>query len=68
MKSWISKIFRARQARRGNVVRRSLSSVEKHGPLSELIEAVDSMGYHMAIIGTQVVILCDPSGTIKILR
>ena len=64
--AWINQIFEAGQVNKGNVVRRYVDWVEKQGSHNDLVAAVQANGFHMAIIGNQYVILCDPSGHINV--
>jgi hypothetical protein len=65
--SWISDIFRAGQANRGNVVRRSIATVQANGGLAALQAEVQRRGFHMARIGDQYVIVCNANGTIQVI-
>ena len=56
--AWIEQIFDAGQVARGNVVRRCVHDVEKYASFSDLLGAVKSRGFHMAVIGDQCVVLC----------
>jgi len=66
MSKWIDEIFSAGQARKGNLVRRSLRSVSRHSSFDELMQAVLARGFHMAVIGDQCVILCNRHGTMNL--
>lgn len=63
---WIEQVFGAAQAKRGNVVRRSMHSVMTCASPELLEEMVKERGYHMALIGNQYVILCDQKGAMQI--
>jgi hypothetical protein len=67
MSAWINQIFRAGQVNEGNVVRRSMHDVAKYASARELEKAVRDKGYHMALIGQQYVILCNPAGAMQII-
>ena len=66
-KQWIAQIFKAGQVAQGNIVRRSMHSVARYASANQLEEEVRGMGFHMALIGTQYVILCDPAGQIQLI-
>jgi hypothetical protein len=58
--AWISQIFRAGQAAKGGVVRRSVKSVKKYASENELKLAVKAHRFHMARSKGQYVIFCYP--------
>ena len=61
MTNWfIDQIFKARQARDGGIVRRSLFWIQRCASLSELEKEVRRRGFHMVITGGQAVIFCHP--------
>jgi len=64
--AWINQVFQAGQVAQGNIVRRSMHSVSKNASPELLEQAVKSRGFHMALIGTQYVILCDKKGGIQV--
>ncbi len=64
--AWINQIFAAGQVNQGNVVRRSMHDVAKYASPQALEAAVKAKGYHMALIGNQYVIVCNPNGAIQI--
>jgi DNA-directed RNA polymerase sigma subunit (sigma70/sigma32) len=66
MSAWIKQIFTAGQANAGNIVRRSVHSVEKYSSVKDLKREVKSRKFHMAKIGDQYVIVCDQKGTIRV--
>ena len=66
MSAWINQIFQAGQVNAGNVVRRSVASVEKYTKKGELKREVEARGFHMAVIGDQYVIVCNKDGAIKV--
>jgi hypothetical protein len=66
MSRWIDQIWKAGQANKGNIVRRSMNSVATHASAGQLKQAVEAKGYHMAVVGDQYVIVCNPSGTIHV--
>lgn len=58
MNAWINQIFRAGEASRGGVVRRSRSSVEREASVAMLEAAVRARGFHLIEAGDQFLILC----------
>lgn len=64
--AWINQIWTAGQVNQGNVVRRSMHDVAKYASPQALEAAVKAKGFHMALIGTQYVIVCDPNGAIQL--
>ena len=66
MSAWIEQIFKAGQANKGNVVRRSMHDVSKYASPQELEREVRKKGFHMAAIGDQYLIVCNRTGTIQI--
>lgn len=67
MSAWINQIFRAGQVNAGNVVRRSMHDVAKYASAQELENEVRARGFHMALIGDQYVIVCNPAGVMQII-
>lgn len=63
---WINQIWKAGQAAKGNVVRRSIHSVASYASPKELELEVRRRGFHMAVVGDQYVIVCNKSGTFSI--
>ena len=66
MSAWTDRIWLAGQVNKGNVVRRSIKSVETYSSPHELESEVRHRGFHMAVMGRQFVIVCNVSGTIHI--
>ena len=66
-RAWIEQAFGAAQVREGNIVRRSMHSVAQVASPELLEQIVKERGFHMALIGNQYVILCDPDGQMKII-
>lgn len=67
--SWIAQIFSSHEAQRGGVVRRCISDVRRISSSKstrELIQAVQSRGFHMVEMGDQCVIDCRPEAVSKI--
>ncbi len=65
--AWINKIFAAGQVNKGNVVRRSMRTVDQYASAKELKAEVKKRGFHMAIIGDQYVIICNTHGTMRLI-
>lgn len=57
--AWINRIFNSQIARRGGVVRRKITSVNRYASEAELEAAVRARGYHMILHGDQYIIFCD---------
>jgi hypothetical protein len=66
MSAWTDQIFEAGQVNAGNVVRRSIYSVQKYSSAKELEYEVRERFFHMAVIGNQYVIVCNRNGTIHV--
>jgi hypothetical protein len=64
---WVRQIFRAKAARTGGIVRRSIASVARNASQAELLAEVERRDFHMVISGGQYVIMCNP-GSIKLVR
>ncbi|MFB6600697.1 hypothetical protein [Streptomyces diastaticus] len=65
MGAWVDQIFRAAQADRGGVVRRSIYDVERYSALEEIVDIARERHFHVLETGDQVVILCN-EGELKI--
>jgi hypothetical protein len=63
---FIDKIFGAKQAQTGGVVRRSSEDVHRYASEAELVAAVKERGFHMVQSGDQFVIFCN-QGEFKII-
>jgi hypothetical protein len=59
MGAWVDQIFRAVQAERGGVVRRSIFDVERYSSLQEIVDIARARHFHVLETGDQVVILCN---------
>ena len=62
--AWLNQIFRAGQVAQGNIIRRSMASIQRFASPDALEAEVRRRGFHMAVIGDQFVILCNQTGTI----
>jgi len=60
LNTWIQKIFQAKQAQNGGIVRRSLASISAYASLPDLVAEVKRRNFHMVITGAQAVIFCHP--------
>lgn len=58
-KAWIASIFKARQASKGGILRRSIVAVNRFASESALVEAVRQRGFHLLECGGQYIILCN---------
>ena len=67
MSAWISDIWRAGQVNKGGIVRRNIHTVAANGGVAKLEQEVKARGFHMARIGEQYLIMCDPKGTMQII-
>jgi hypothetical protein len=67
MSAWINKIWRAGQVNKGGIVRRNIHDVAQYGGVAELEAQVRARGFHMARIGDQYLIMCDPNGSMQII-
>lgn len=66
--AWITKIFDAKEARSGGVVRRQKNSVEENASVEALKTAVTKRQFHLLELVDQYVIICDPSDMTIIVR
>jgi hypothetical protein len=64
--AWLNQIFQAGQATQGNIVRRSMATVQQYAGAQALEAEVHRRGFHMAVIGDQYVIVCNRAGTINV--
>jgi hypothetical protein len=55
---WIGQIFSAKQAKRGGIVRRKVTSVKKYATVKDLKAEVKRRGFHMLRSGDQYLIFC----------
>lgn len=59
MNAWVNQVFRSKIAKRGGVVRRKISSIEKFASC-ELVKAeCREKGFHIVEHGDQWLIFCD---------
>jgi hypothetical protein len=56
---WIARIFEAKAAHSGGVVRRKVMSVESHASELDLKNAVENRGFHLLRCGDQYIVLCN---------
>ena len=61
MSAWLNQIWKAGQVNKGGLVRRSVHSVAQYGGAELLEKQVRERGFHMARIGEQYLIMCDPN-------
>jgi len=64
---FVNRIFEAKAARNGGVVRRKIKDVERYASLKYLIKEVDVRRFHLIRTGDQYVIICN-MGELKLLR
>jgi hypothetical protein len=67
MSAWINDIWRAGQVNKGGIVRRNIHTVQQNGGFEKLEAEVKTRGFHMARIGEQYLIMCDPQGRMEII-
>lgn len=60
-RAWIEKMFAAKAAQNGGMVRRSKSSVEKNASLEELKAAVEARRFKLIEVASQYVVICITS-------
>ena len=65
MSAWLDQLFDAWAADKGDVIRRSISDVEKYASRTELLAECRSRTYHLIETGDQFVVICN-CGIIKI--
>lgn len=58
-KAWVRQWFSARAAREGGVIRRRADLVEKYTSLDEVRREAEARGWHVVVIGEQVIVLCN---------
>lgn len=59
MSKWIDQVFESQIAKRGGVVRRKISSIDKETSQAELKRECRKRGYHIVQHGDQWLIFCD---------
>lgn len=59
MSAWTKQIFNSQIARRGGIVRRKLSSIDKYSSRASVKNEVVSRGYHIVEHSDQWLIFCD---------
>lgn len=66
MNAWVNQIFKSQIARRGGVVRRKVTSIDKESSRDELKAEARRRGYHIVEHGDQWLIFCDKA-SVKII-
>lgn len=56
---WLKQIFDAESAKKGGLVRRKISSVEKYSSEEALLKAVKSREFHMIKTDDQYLVFCN---------
>ena len=64
--AWIARLFDAKTAGRGGVVRRSVISVEREIGRAALVNEVTRRGFHLIECGGQFIVICN-TGHLKII-
>lgn len=59
-KAWLTRLFAAKAARRGGVLRRAVRDVEREVGSDALAAEVRARGFHLIECGGQFVIICNP--------
>lgn len=59
---WIAQVFSAQAVRKGAVVRRSVSWIEREVGRNRFVAEVQSRGFHLIENGGQFIVLCNQSG------
>ena len=60
MNAWVNQIFRADIVKRGGVVRRKITSIDKYASRQAVKVEAKRRGYHIVEHGDQWLIFCDP--------
>jgi len=63
-RSWISKIFQAKQAKTGGIIRRGVKQVQKFASEQDLLREVLRRGFHLVKNGDQYIVFCNQSGLV----
>ena len=64
---FINRIFEAKTAKNGGIVRRKIANVAKYASSKFLLKEVEERGFHLIETGDQYVIFCS-SGNFKLWR
>jgi hypothetical protein len=64
--AWIARLFDAKTAARGGVVRRSVESVDREIGRSAFVQEVTKRGFHILECGGQFIVICN-TGHLKII-
>jgi hypothetical protein len=67
MSAWVKQIFQSQIAKRGGVVRRKVTSIDKFASQAELSAECHKRGYHIVEHGDQWLIFCDKA-SVKIIQ
>jgi len=57
---FINRIFEAKAAKNGGIVRRKIADIEKYASFKYLLKEVGERGFHLIETGDQYVIFCSP--------
>ena len=66
MNAWVNQIFKSQIAKRGGVVRRKVTSIERQSSRAEVKAEAQRRGYHIVEHGDQWLIFCDKA-SVKII-
>src|SRR6266478_4637450 len=64
---WIERIFESQTAKRGGVVRRKASTIDKYASRVELLNEVMRRGFHILEVADQWLIFCNENSTFRII-
>lgn len=64
---WVKQIFKAKIARKGGLVRRKKSSIQRHASIDEVRLECELKGHHIVENGDQWVIFCN-KGNVRIIQ
>lgn len=67
MNAWVKQIFESQIAKRGGVVRRKVTSIDKESSRDEVKKECRKRGYHIVEHGDQWLIFCDTASVKLIL-
>jgi hypothetical protein len=57
--AYINAIFDAKAVRTGDIVRRKIEDVERYASSRYLVEEVARRGFHLLVVGSQYIIICN---------
>lgn len=60
-------MFCSKQTRNGGIIRRSIQDIFRYASAEKLEAEVRRRGFHLALIGDQYLILCNPESKVKVI-